>query len=67
MMGMRLRAGIQRNRLLEETRQTIETAYDRARLARLIAGGFLVLDDEGLRATATGSQRLNAVIGELIA
>jgi oxygen-independent coproporphyrinogen-3 oxidase len=67
LMGMRLRAGIQRERLLEETGQTIEAAYDRARLARLVDGGFLVLDDDGLRATATGLQRLNAVIGELIA
>jgi oxygen-independent coproporphyrinogen-3 oxidase len=38
----------------------------RRRLDRLTEGGFLILDDAGLRTTPAGRQRLNAVIGELL-
>jgi hypothetical protein len=37
------------------------------RLQGLIDGGFLVLDAVGLRASQAGRQRLNAVLGELLA
>ena len=36
-------------------------------LAPLIEGGFLTLDAERLAATAAGRQRLNAVLGALLA
>jgi len=38
-----------------------------ARLAPLVEAGFLVADDAGLRATPAGLQRLDAVLGALLA
>ncbi|MGH6932555.1 MAG: radical SAM family heme chaperone HemW [Dongiaceae bacterium] len=67
LMGLRLREGIRRVRLRQETGQAIEQAYDPTRLRRLIEGGFLECDDDGLRATSAGALRLNAVIAELMA
>jgi oxygen-independent coproporphyrinogen-3 oxidase len=67
MMGLRLAEGIDRARFHAELGEEIEHALDSARLARLAAGGFLVLDDRGLRATPAGRQRLNAVLASLLA
>jgi len=64
-MGLRLTAGIGRARFRDALGQEIEDAVSPARLAGLIEGGFLELDDEGLRATADGRQRLNAVLAAL--
>jgi oxygen-independent coproporphyrinogen-3 oxidase len=67
MMGLRTVEGVDRARVTAECGRSIEDALDRPKLERLIDGGFLVLDDDGLRATTAGRQRLNAVIGELLA
>jgi oxygen-independent coproporphyrinogen-3 oxidase len=66
MMGLRTVEGVGRARLLAECGRAIEDALDRRTLKRLVAGGFLALDESGLRATAAGRQRLNAVLGELL-
>ena len=47
--------------------QVVEDVLDLARLESLISGDFLVLDRDGLRATAAGRQRLNAVLAALLA
>ncbi|HEX6842999.1 MAG TPA: radical SAM family heme chaperone HemW [Stellaceae bacterium] len=65
MMGLRLAEGVGRARFRAETGGEIEASLDRRRLADLVAGGFLVRDDGGLRATAAGRQRLNAVLAAL--
>ncbi len=67
MMGLRLDEGVARARFRDETGVDIESALDSARLEPLIAGGFLALDDKELRATEAGRQRLNAVLGALLA
>jgi len=67
MMGLRTVGGVDRTRVIAEFGQPLEEAVDRHRLGRLIDGGFLVLDGAGLRATAAGRQRLNAVVGDLLA
>ena len=67
MTGLRLRHGIPRRMFDEVAERSPETALDGDRLDRLIGGGFLTLDEAGLRATETGRLRLNAVIGALIA
>ena len=56
-----------RSRVVTECGRPLEAALDAARLTRLIDGGFLELDEAGLRATAAGRQRLNAVISDLLA
>ncbi len=67
MMGLRLTEGVARARFSAETGRALEDALDGAALADLTAGGFLVLDEAGLRATAAGRQRLNAVLARLLA
>ncbi len=66
MMGLRLSEGVAASRFRAETGGDIATALG-PRLGRLIEGGFLVLDQDRLRATASGRQRLNAVLAALLA
>jgi putative oxygen-independent coproporphyrinogen III oxidase len=67
MMGLRLAEGIDANRFASETGETLLSALDPPRLKALIEGGFVELDESGLRATAAGRQRLNAVLAQLLA
>jgi putative oxygen-independent coproporphyrinogen III oxidase len=67
MMGLRLGEGVPRARFWREIGNDVESALDPGRLAKLIEGGFLVLDDQALRATEAGRQRLNAVLAALLA
>jgi oxygen-independent coproporphyrinogen-3 oxidase len=67
MTGLRLTTGIENHIFQSATGCTFEEAIERGRLEPLIDGGFLVLDDNGLRATAAGLLRLNAVISALLA
>ncbi|MBU0725579.1 MAG: radical SAM family heme chaperone HemW [Alphaproteobacteria bacterium] len=66
MMGLRTVEGVPTERFLRETGQPLESALDSARLTRLVEGGFLIADASGLRATAEGRQRLNAVLPALL-
>jgi putative oxygen-independent coproporphyrinogen III oxidase len=67
MMGLRLAEGIDRAAFTAETGEDVATALDATQLAELVAGGFLELDSERLRATPAGRQRLNAVLPRLLA
>jgi oxygen-independent coproporphyrinogen-3 oxidase len=67
MMGLRLVEGVSAARFFSETGQALAASLDPARLAQLREGGFVVLDEAGLRATAAGRQRLNAVLAQLLA
>ena len=67
MMGLRLSEGVGRERVSREFGSRIEALVGADRLAILIEGGFLVLDERSLRATASGRQRLDAVLASLIA
>jgi oxygen-independent coproporphyrinogen-3 oxidase len=67
MMGLRLRRGLDRSRFMERTGRTPEEALDERRLARLVDGGFVEIDGDGLRATTAGRIRLNAVLAALLA
>jgi oxygen-independent coproporphyrinogen-3 oxidase len=64
MMGLRLVEGVSRPRLEALAESDVETRFG-APLARLIDGGFMVLDRDRLAATAAGRQRLNAVLAAL--
>jgi putative oxygen-independent coproporphyrinogen III oxidase len=66
MMGLRLAAGVARDRFRTVVGAPLEKAVSARSLATLIDGGFLVLDDVGLRATAEGLQRLNLILPRLI-
>jgi oxygen-independent coproporphyrinogen-3 oxidase len=67
LMGLRTNEGVDRGRIIAACGRPLEDAVELQRLDRLIDGGFLLLDEAGLRTTPTGRQRLNAVIGELLA
>ena len=67
MMGLRLEEGVARVRFREEAGVELEAALDAKRLQPLLDGGFLTLEPTGLRATQAGRQRLNAVLGALLA
>ncbi len=67
LMGLRLAEGVARARFRAEAEAEPEALLERARLERLIEGGFLALDARGLRATAAGRARLNAVLAALLA
>lgn len=67
MMGLRLTEGVPLARLAEETGRDALSVLDPAALKRLVDGGFLEIDAERLRATHEGRQRLNAVLGTLLA
>jgi oxygen-independent coproporphyrinogen-3 oxidase len=66
MMGLRLSEGVSRSRLRAELGVDIETLVDSRRLQRLMEGGYLALDDDWMRATPAGLQRLNAVLAALL-
>ncbi len=66
MMGLRLAEPVPRARFRRECSSEPETVLDPVRLARLVEGGFLSLDADGLHATTDGRQRLNAVLGALL-
>jgi oxygen-independent coproporphyrinogen-3 oxidase len=66
MMGLRLKEGVDRAQFRAICDKELEAAFDPVELARLMDGGFLELDARGLRATAAGRQRLNAVLGALL-
>jgi len=66
MMGLRLAEGVRRDRFRAATGTDLTDAIDPLRLAPLIDAAFLVADDVGLRATAAGRQRLNAVLAALL-
>ncbi|HZT51209.1 MAG TPA: hypothetical protein VFA22_04710 [Stellaceae bacterium] len=55
-----------RDRFFAATGLRFEEAFA-GRLAPLIEGGFLELTESALRATPAGRQRLNAVLGRLLA
>jgi len=67
MMGLRLREGVARARLVEETGRDLDALVDASALDRLVTGGFLEVTDSSVRATHEGRQRLNAVLAALLA
>jgi putative oxygen-independent coproporphyrinogen III oxidase len=66
MMGLRLVEGVPRARLEALAGRDLEELFGAA-LPPLIEGGFLILDDDHLAASAAGRQRLNAVLAALLA
>jgi oxygen-independent coproporphyrinogen-3 oxidase len=66
MMGLRLREGIRRARIEEETAASLEAWVDPGALRRLVEGGFLAIDAQRIVATPAGRQRLDAVLATLL-
>jgi oxygen-independent coproporphyrinogen-3 oxidase len=66
MMGLRLTEGVSRARIEDAAGEDTMSRFGN-KLARLIEGGFLVLDGKHLAATDAGRLRLNAVLASLLA
>ncbi len=67
MMGLRLADGVGRKRFRGLIGCEPEDAVDADGLARMIDGGFVARDAYGIRTTAAGRQRLDAVLMQLLA
>ena len=65
MMGLRLVEGVSRRRLEALAGRGVEELFGAA-LPRLLDGGFVALGPDRLAATASGRQRLNAVLCALL-
>lgn len=64
--GLRMAVGLSRARWMALFGRGPEELFDIATIKLLVDGGFLVLDAEGLRATAAGRARLDAVTDRLL-
>ncbi len=67
MMGLRLTRGIDRTAFRRATGTEPEAFCAPGRIRELAEGGFIEADSAGLRATAAGRQRLDAVLARLLA
>jgi len=66
LMGLRLAAGVERRRFRAAFGRDIADAVSPRRIAALEREGLLETDGRGLRLTAAGRQRLNAVLAWLL-
>jgi putative oxygen-independent coproporphyrinogen III oxidase len=66
MMGLRLTKGLSRDVFWARTGMELEDALEPRRLRPLLTANYLVLDNSGLRATAEGRLRLNAILAALL-
>jgi putative oxygen-independent coproporphyrinogen III oxidase len=66
LMGLRLTEGIARAQFRDRAGVEPEDAVASDGLARLIEGGFIAVDEAGMRATPAGRVRLNAVLAHLL-
>ncbi len=66
LMGLRLAEGVDLDRMAAAGDGTPSSALDQRKLAPLVAGGFLQVDGQRLRATPAGRLRLNAVLAALV-
>ncbi|WP_206338640.1 radical SAM family heme chaperone HemW [Formicincola oecophyllae] len=67
LMGLRLREGIQAERFKRHTGQDLWQSVEQAFMEEAVAAGWLVAGPEGLRATAAGRLRLDAILPSLVA
>lgn len=66
MMGLRLREGVPYVRLEAEAGKPVDQILDPRKLKVLADEGLLILENDGLKPTAEGRQRLNGVLAYLL-
>jgi oxygen-independent coproporphyrinogen-3 oxidase len=67
MMGLRMRGGVSLDNLSAEAGQPWQAVIDGKKIDALAAEGLLVQDGDTLRPTVQGMQRLNGILGYLLA
>ncbi|MCD6073133.1 MAG: coproporphyrinogen oxidase, partial [Rhodospirillales bacterium] len=65
-MGLRLAEGIPEDRFVAQTGRTFDDVFAPAKIAALVAEGYVERTNAALRATQAGAQRLNSVISYLL-
>jgi len=66
MMGLRLKEGIDQDRFQRVAGVALDTVLDDEGLNHLVDGGLVQFSDRRIFATASGQQRLNAVLAKLL-
>ncbi len=66
LMGLRLAEGIDAARFAARTGVVLDDALDHFTLARAVEEGYLLREGAGLRATAEGRKRLDALLVALV-
>ena len=66
MMGMRINEGVDFARFRQQCGLDLMSLLDQQAIQQLSDGGFLTLDDQRLAATASGRQRLNALLSQIL-
>jgi putative oxygen-independent coproporphyrinogen III oxidase len=66
MMGLRLREGVSLSRLESEAGEEWQNLIDPEKLQALIKEGLLLQENDNLRPTKAGMQRLNGILGYLL-
>lgn len=66
MMGLRLREGVRFDDLTRETGMSAADVIRTKRAEQLAEGGYLVMTDNDIAATASGRQRLNTLLSDLL-
>jgi len=66
LMGLRLTEGIDAAAFAARTGVTLDDALDAPMVAASVAEGYLIRDAAGLRATAAGRMRLDALLGAIV-
>ncbi len=67
MMGLRLTEGVPLARLEHESGRTADTFFDPKKIKSLCDEGYLSMANDRITATASGRQRLNALLSYLVA
>lgn len=67
MMGLRLTEGVPLARLERESGKTADTFFDPKKIKSLCDEGYLSMANDHITATASGRQRLNALLSYLVA
>lgn len=67
MMGLRLAEGIPFTRIEAIAGKTVADVFDPVKIVSLVNEGYLMMDNARIIATAAGRQRLNSLLGYLLA
>ena len=67
MMGLRLPEGIDLTAFRQETGSDFSDFVNQKQATMLVEGGFIELSSTSIKATASGRQRLNSLLGFLLA
>ena len=66
MMGLRLQEGVALEAIVGETGRALEDWIQQKPLEQLVAAGYLSRDDQGIRASEEGRERLDAILAHLL-